>query len=71
MDELVSDDGAWLALDGGEAAHCGERLIYLLQGITDRYKRLPQPGHRLLFYLWLLFYLLIYLWRCNNPFILF
>lgn len=49
MDELVSDDGAWQAEESGEAAHCGERLILLLQGITDRYKRLPQPGHRLQF----------------------
>ncbi|XP_042235746.1 RAD50-interacting protein 1-like [Homarus americanus] len=49
MDELVSDEGAWVAVEGGEAAHCGERLILLLQGITDRYKRLPQPGHRLQF----------------------
>lgn len=49
MDELVSDEGAWLALESGEAAHCGEQLILLLQGITDRYKRLPQPGHRLQF----------------------
>lgn len=46
MDEFVSDDGAWLAMEGGEAAHCGEQLILLVQGITDRYKRLPQPGHR-------------------------
>lgn len=49
MDEFVSDDGAWLAMEGGEAAHCGEQLILLVQGITDRYKRLPQPGHRLQF----------------------
>lgn len=49
MDELVSDQGAWLSLESGEAAHCGEQLILLLQGITDRYKRLPQPGHRLQF----------------------
>lgn len=49
MDEIVSDKGAWLDVEGGEAAHCGEQLILLLQGITDRYKRLPQPGHRLQF----------------------
>ncbi|XP_045596611.2 LOW QUALITY PROTEIN: RAD50-interacting protein 1 [Procambarus clarkii] len=49
MDELVSDELAWQAVECGEAAHCGERLILLLQGITDRYKRLPQPGHRLQF----------------------
>ncbi|XP_076037770.1 RAD50-interacting protein 1-like [Oratosquilla oratoria] len=49
MDELVSGDDAWTTVEGGEAAHCGEELVLLLQGITDRYKRLPQPGHRLQF----------------------
>lgn len=49
MDELVSGNDAWAVVDGGETAHCGEHLILLLQGINDRYKRLPQPGHRLQF----------------------
>ncbi|CAL4091376.1 unnamed protein product [Meganyctiphanes norvegica] len=49
MDELVSGKNAWEVVEGGETAHCGEHLILLLQGINDRYKRLPQPGHRLQF----------------------
>ena len=49
MDEIVSGDDAWHAIESGEAARCGEQLILLLQGITDRYKPLPQPGHRLQF----------------------
>ena len=46
MDEIVSGNNAWHSIENGEAAHCGEQLILLLQGITDRYKHLPQPGHR-------------------------
>ncbi|KAG0728928.1 RAD50-interacting protein 1 [Chionoecetes opilio] len=53
MDELVSSDGAWEVEESGgggrETARCGDKVILLLQGITDRYKRLPQPGHRLQF----------------------
>lgn len=46
MDEVLSGADAWEEREGGEAAHCGQQLLILLQGITDRYKRLPQPGHR-------------------------
>ncbi|KAK4308919.1 hypothetical protein Pmani_019414 [Petrolisthes manimaculis] len=49
MDEVLSGADAWGEGEGGEAAHCGQQLLLLLQGITDRYKRLPQPGHRLQF----------------------
>ena len=46
MDELVGGARAWCVEEGGEGAHCGDQLILLLQGITDRFKRLSQPGHR-------------------------
>uniref|UniRef100_A0A2P2HZB4 RAD50-interacting protein 1-like n=1 Tax=Hirondellea gigas TaxID=1518452 RepID=A0A2P2HZB4_9CRUS len=49
MDELVSMDGAWVSEDEGGVSACGEQLVTLLQGITDRYKSLPQPGQRLQF----------------------
>ncbi|XP_045106391.1 LOW QUALITY PROTEIN: RAD50-interacting protein 1-like [Portunus trituberculatus] len=64
MDELVSSEGAWEEEEeggggggggggagggGGGGARCGEKVILLLQGITDRYKQLPQPGHRIQF----------------------
>lgn len=53
MDELVSMSGAWqtdqLEQEGGGVTACAEQFVTLLQGITDRYKPLPQPGHRLQF----------------------
>jgi len=46
MDELTSDEFAWTS---GEdcVPRCAEGVITLLHAITNRYKHLPQPGHRL------------------------
>ncbi|KAB7496371.1 RAD50-interacting protein 1 [Armadillidium nasatum] len=49
MDDFVASPYSWQSEDPGGICHCGEQLILLLQGITDRYKGLFQPGHRLQF----------------------
>ncbi|KAL7639162.1 UNVERIFIED_CONTAM: hypothetical protein RMT77_010696 [Armadillidium vulgare] len=49
MDDFVASPYSWQSEDSGGICHCGEQLILLLQGITDRYKGLFQPGHRLQF----------------------
>ncbi|XP_047735969.1 RAD50-interacting protein 1 isoform X2 [Hyalella azteca] len=50
MDELVGSPEAWCCLEEGDGwSACGEQLITLLLAVTDRYKALPQPGHRLQF----------------------
>ncbi|KAF2354111.1 RINT-1/Tip20 [Trinorchestia longiramus] len=51
MDEVLSSAEAWHS-EGDDCdgwSTCGEQLITLLLAITDRYKALPQPGHRLQF----------------------
>ena len=48
MDEFVSSNDAWKSEEeeANGVSYCGSQLILLLQGIADRYKPLPQPGHR-------------------------
>lgn len=55
MDVLLSSDKAWACAslgDGSEAeddvriTECGEGFLQMLLAITDRYKILPQPGHK-------------------------
>ena len=55
MDDLLSSDSAW-ASTGGDGlemdeddtrlTECGEGFLQMLLAITDRYKILPQPGHK-------------------------
>lgn len=55
MDFLLSSDSAWATTCGGDGAEvdddtrlteCGEGFLQMLLAITDRYKILPQPGHK-------------------------
>ena len=56
MDVLLASDKAWSCVsvgDGMEAedddarlTECGEGFLQMLLAITDRYKILPQPGHK-------------------------
>lgn len=56
MDVLLSSDGAWSSVttgleaeeseDDSRLTECGEGFLQMLLAITDRYKILPQPGHR-------------------------
>nr|CAG4650896.1 EOG090X04F1 [Simocephalus serrulatus] len=58
MDDLLSSDKAWTSSSLGDGAdgeddvritECGEGFLQMLLAITDRYKILPQPGHKLQF----------------------
>nr|CAG4641615.1 EOG090X04F1 [Eurycercus lamellatus] len=57
MDVLLSSDRAWVSSggDGTEVdddvrlTECGEGFLQMVLAITDRYKILPQPGHKLQF----------------------
>ena len=58
MDVLLSSDQAWTSTsgfdtvdddDGVRLTECAEGFLQMLLAITDRYKALPQPGHRLQF----------------------
>lgn len=55
MDDLLSSDKAWTCASLGDGAddeddvritECGEGFLQMLLAITDRYKILPQPGHK-------------------------
>lgn len=54
MDVLLSSDQAWTCTCGDMAdaddesriTECGEGFLQMLLAITDRYKILPQPGHK-------------------------
>uniref|UniRef100_T1IUF6 RAD50-interacting protein 1 n=1 Tax=Strigamia maritima TaxID=126957 RepID=T1IUF6_STRMM len=56
MDTIMSSDIAWKFrfqdgddLDDLKVPECGENFMTLILTITDRYKSLPHPGHRLQF----------------------
>nr|CAG4643878.1 EOG090X04F1 [Lepidurus arcticus] len=54
MDSLLSSETNWSYVGGAEVddlkvTECGEGFLTLLLTMTDRYKALPQPGHRLQF----------------------
>ena len=58
MDVLLSSEKTWSCVggydgteedDGVRLTHCAEGFLQMLLAITDRYKTLPQPGHRLQF----------------------
>jgi hypothetical protein len=51
---MLSSDTAWLPLgtpelDDLHVTECAESFLTLLLTITERYRSLPQPGHRLQF----------------------
>lgn len=52
---LLSSEGAWACVATGDSidaeddvrlTECGEGFLQMLLAITDRYKILPQPGHK-------------------------
>ena len=63
MDVLLSSETAWCCVDqdadafdaadgdgadgGVRLTECAEGFLQMLLSVTDRYKSLPQPGHRL------------------------
>jgi len=57
MDVLLSEEKAWSSVNGVDdteiddvrLTECGEGFLQMLMAITDRYKILPQPGHKLQF----------------------
>lgn len=57
MDILLISDKAWTCVSGDNSeaedevrlTECGEGFLQMLLAITDRYKILPQPGHKLQF----------------------
>lgn len=58
MDILLISDTAWTCVsvddsleaeDDVRLTECGEGFLQMLLAITDRYKILPQPGHKLQF----------------------
>lgn len=57
MDVLLSGETAWSSVTGVDdtdvmsdddvrLTECGEGFLQMLMAITDRYKILPQPGHK-------------------------
>jgi hypothetical protein len=55
MDVLLSSETAWASTIGEDnmemdddvrLTECGEGFLQMLLAITDRYKILPQPGHK-------------------------
>lgn len=55
MDILLSSETAWSSTTGDDNSEmdddvrlteCGEGFLQMLLAITDRYKILPQPGHK-------------------------
>lgn len=57
MDVLLASDKAWSCVSVGDGleteddddvrlTECGEGFLQMLLAITDRYKILPQPGHK-------------------------
>ncbi|GAB1607404.1 RAD50-interacting protein 1-like [Argonauta hians] len=56
IDAMMSSSSAWLSqyrdiadVDELRVPECGESFMTLMQTITDRYKHLPQPQHKLRF----------------------
>lgn len=54
MDAILSSNTAWerlasLDIDDMKVTECADAFLALLTTISDRYKHLPQPGHRLQF----------------------
>ncbi|KAK2579114.1 hypothetical protein KPH14_001285 [Odynerus spinipes] len=54
MDAILSSNTAWEILSGPDVndmkeTECADAFLTLLTTISDRYKHLPQPGHRLQF----------------------
>ncbi|KAG8236391.1 hypothetical protein J437_LFUL014912 [Ladona fulva] len=54
MDQILCSETAWTPLGSKEldemkVTECGDNFLSLLLTITERYKNLPQPGHRLQF----------------------
>ncbi|XP_043262177.1 RAD50-interacting protein 1 [Colletes gigas] len=54
MDAILSSNTAWEKLSNSDAddmkvTECADAFLTLLTTISDRYKHLPQPGHRLQF----------------------
>lgn len=54
MDAMLNSNTAWEKLsssdaDGMKVTECADAFLTLLTTISDRYKHLPQPGHRLQF----------------------
>jgi len=57
MDVLLSSEKAWSSVTGVDNSdiddvhltECGEGFLQIFMAITDRYKILPQPGHKLQF----------------------
>ncbi|KYN05035.1 RAD50-interacting protein 1 [Cyphomyrmex costatus] len=54
MDAILSSNTAWERLisfdtDDMKVTECADAFLMLLTSISDRYKHLPQPGHRLQF----------------------
>lgn len=51
MDAILSSNTAWERLAGPDTddmkvTECADAFLTLLTTISDRYKHLPQPGHR-------------------------
>lgn len=51
MDAILSSNTAWERLaspdtDDMKVTECADAFLTLLTTISDRYKHLPQPGHR-------------------------
>lgn len=52
MDVLLSSETAWESVVNEDVeeeerlTECGEGFLQMLLAVTDRYKILPQPGHR-------------------------
>lgn len=51
MDAILSSNTAWEKLAGPDiddmkVTECADAFLTLLTTISDRYKHLPQPGHR-------------------------
>lgn len=51
MDAILSSNTAWEKLstsdiDDMKVTECADAFLTLLSTISDRYKHLPQPGHR-------------------------
>lgn len=51
MDAILSSCTAWDKLSGTDdddmkVTECADAFLTLLTTISDRYKHLPQPGHR-------------------------
>jgi len=54
MDVLLSGEKTWSSVTGVDdteiddvrLTECGEGFLQMLMAITDRYKILPQPGHK-------------------------